>query len=70
MCIVDSLMWARWFEAEHDAFQQSIKAYLVGFDDDNYYEEEHDYKVPQWNPAVGEEVPLALMAVVKKEEPD
>jgi hypothetical protein len=42
----------------------------VGFDDDNNYEEEHDYKVPQWNLAVGKEVPLAPMAVVKKEEPD
>jgi hypothetical protein len=51
-------------------FNSQSRPTFVGFDDDNNYEEEHDYKVPQWNPTVGEEVPLSPTAVVKKGDPN
>jgi hypothetical protein len=49
--VVDSPLWTRWFEAEHDAHRQSIKAHLEGLDDGDIDYEAHDeYQVSRTPP--------------------
>jgi hypothetical protein len=45
---VDSPLWARWFEAEHDARREMVEAHLEGLDDDDidYEEAEADLQPP------------------------
>jgi hypothetical protein len=45
---VDSMLWAQWFEAEHDARRKMVKAHLDGRDnEDVHYEEAEEAFQPR-----------------------
>jgi hypothetical protein len=71
--VIDSPLWAQWFEAEHDARRAMSEAHLEGLDNDDFdYDEAeaafHPSSLPSppWQPPRPRQTPLPPKPVKKE----